>query len=336
MNLVPFDAQGNLPAYLTKGNALDLNKDIVTYSAFPHMSIKGMKFTIVRDGTKTVLTKPEDPDEVAQSIGVVVLRANMHSKVFYLKKYKDGESDGARPDCYSFDGKTPSPNAPNPQHKNCGLCPHNEWGSRVGDGDRAADGTEKKGKACADNARLAISAPDKLDAMLLRVPPASLKNLRDAVKVINQRKIQYNAVVLKVGFDREAPSPVLTFKPVGLLDDATYDKVCALYESETVRGIVGVDDLGVESAAPAATSSVDTDELDAAIAARDATSKAKAASAPAPAPAPEPAAAEPAPAPKPRAAKPKAEPAPAPAPKAASHDDLLSDLDSLLGGGTDD
>ena len=93
---------------------------------------------ISKDGVRKVLTKPDDPDEVAQNIGVVVIRANMKSKVFYLKKYNEGDSDGARPDCYSYDGEAPSANSPTPQAKKCAICPHNVWGSRVGDGDRGA------------------------------------------------------------------------------------------------------------------------------------------------------------------------------------------------------
>lgn len=347
MNIVPFESN-KLPAYLVDAkDILDINKEVVRAAAFPVMSIKGMKFTLVQDGVKKVLTKPDDPDEVAQSIGVVFLRANLHSKTFYMKKYAEGESDGARPDCYSYDGVAPSPNAANPQAKKCAVCPHNQWGSRVGDGDGVGEG---KGKACQDNARIAISAPDNLNPTLLRVPPASLKNLKDMLKVVASRKVPYNAVVVKVGFDREAPAPKLTFKPVGLLDDAAYARVKSLYDDEVVRAIVGLDDFAgdpVESKVekPA----VDADELDAALAARAATQKAKEKSKPTPVspddlddilPTPK--------AEKPKA-KPKAEvednePAPAqkakpkveddePAPKAkkSGASDLLADLDDLLG-----
>lgn len=344
MNLVPFESQTNLPAYLTQADAASINKEVVTASAFPVMSIKGMKFTVVDNGVRTVLTKPEDPDEVAQSLGVVVLRANMHAKTFYAKKYAEGDSDGARPDCYSYDGVAPSANAQHPQSKKCAVCPHNQWGARV------SESGEAKGKACQDNARLAITAPDTMQPMLLRVPPASLKGLKEALKVVASRKIPYNAVVMKVGFDREAPSPKLTFKPVGLMPDAGYAQVTALYEDDTVRAIVGLDDLAaepVEHKQPA----VEADELDAALAARDAIkTAAKPAATPAPAATLEDdlddiLAAPKADKPKKAAPKPKAvevdddgvievaapAPAPAPAPKKSAASDLLDDLDTLLG-----
>jgi hypothetical protein len=360
MSLVPFDSSDKLPARLAgrTERASSINKDVVRAPAYPSMSIKGKVFTIVKDGVKKILTKPDDPDEVAQNIGVVMLRANMGSKNFYLNGYVEGQSDGNRPDCFSNDGVAPHPNSPAPQAKKCAVCPHNQWGSRVSaDGDRP--GTEKKGKACSDQARLAIAAPDKLeDAMLLRVPPASLKNLRAAIKLVDGRKLDYNEVVMKVGFDPQAASPTLTFKPVGILGDAEYEKAKEQYDSELVRSIVGLED-HFEEAAPVQDSPVSTDELDAALAARDASRRASESSAGAAAPAPAPApskrtARAPAAAPKPAVteqdlddilpstAAPAAAPAPAPtpapsAPPAASSGggDLMSDLDALLGG-TDD
>ncbi len=271
MNIIKFE-DAKLPAYLTSGVSLDINKEVVRGSAFPTLSIKGMKFTISRDGVKKIITKPDDPEEVAQSLQVVFVRANMNAKTFYMKRYAEGESDNARPDCYSFDGVTPSPNAVSPQAKKCALCPHNQWGSRSGD-----DGESKAGKACQDNARIAVSAPDKIDPILLRVPPKSLKPLRESLKAIAARKLPYNSAVIRIGFDREAPSPVLTFKPVGLMDEAGYHTIQEAYDSEVVRAIVGLDDEGYGAVeAPKPAPSIDTSEIDAAIAARDATKKAAA------------------------------------------------------------
>lgn len=335
MQLIKFESTDNLPAYLTTGDTslLDINKEVIRAASFPSLSIKGKQFTISKDGIKRIITKPDDADEVAQSIGVVFLRANMNAKVFYAKKYSEGDSDGARPTCYSYDGAQPSENAMEPQAKKCAVCPHNQWGAKVSD-----DG-EAKGKACSDHARIAVSAPDNLDPMLLRVPPASLKNLREALKVIAARKLPYNAVVMKIAFDREAPSPKLTFKPVGLVDDAGYTQVKELYDGETVRAITGLDDFGhgdtpSKPEAPRA----EADELDAALAARAAVKKAAEVKPTkmdedelddllAPKAKPEPAVkAEKA------APKPKREEPPAPkVEKTSASENLLSDLDDLLG-----
>ncbi len=322
MKLVPFDSSSALPAYLTAdASYLDVNKEVVRAQGFPVMSIKGMKFTLNKDGVKKVVTKPDDPDEVAQSLGVVFVRANLNAKTFYMKKYEEGESDNVRPTCYSQDGQAPSANAQEPQSAKCAICKHNQWGSKISE-------SGKEGKMCQDNARIAISAPDALDPMLLRVPPASLKNLRETLKIIAARKVPYNSVVIKVGFDRESPSPKLTFKPVGLLDDAGFGAVREVYDEELVRSIVGLDDFGMDpvAAKPAA---VDADELDAALAARDATKKAAAKLPP-----PEPKAEPKKPAvvededdapPKKAKAEPKAET------KKSGASDLMADLDDLLG-----
>lgn len=335
--IVKFDQAGTLPAYLSNVEAPDLNKDVVSGAAFPSMSIKGKVFTLVKDGVRQILTKPDDPEETAQSIQVVPLRINMNTKVYYDKKFTEGESDGQRPLCYSLDGVVPSDNAMEKQAKKCAICPKAQWGSKI-----TEEG--KKGKLCSDNARVAIAAADKLEPLLLRVPPASLKNLRECVKQINLRtlpngsKLQYNMTIIKISFDPEAASPTLLFKPVGVIADAeTYNKVSELYDSETVRGICGVDDVGHidEDAAPKAADD-NMDELDKALAKQKAEGGTVAPAAPAAEP--------PAPAAPKAPAKAKAKGAePKPAPKAddappagdSKASALLNELDSLLGD-TDD
>jgi hypothetical protein len=338
MNIVPFNQTTLVPADLASAMTMfaDINKDVITAPSFPVLSIKGKVFTMNRDGIKKIITKPNpdgDEDEVAQAVGVVVLRANMKAKTFYLKKFNNTDSEGARPDCYSYDGEKPSPNATNPQANKCALCAHNQWGSRTGDGDKE----ESKGKACAANARLAVATPDKLDdPMLLRVPPASLKNLRDMVKELNARKVMYNIVATRIGFDAAEASPKLTFKAVGLLPATVYPQLKEMYDNEIVRAIVGADDIGADSVVPHAEADGDTHVE----AAAKVIEKAKApVAAPAAAPAvaaameslyDEPAAAEPAPAPAPAKAAAKAKPAAKKEESAAAQ--ILTDMSALLGG----
>lgn len=334
-HVIPFDSKGNLPAYVTDTEWVDeLNKEVASATGFPVMSIRGKVFTAVVDGVRTVLTKPDEPEEVAQFIGVSILRANMNAKTYYAGAYTGEDSVGTPPDCYSMDGIAPSPHAQNPQSDKCATCLHNQWGSRIGE-----DGVGK-GKACSDNARLAISTPDEINPMLLRVPPASLKALKDALAVVKSRKLPYNAVIMRIGFDREAASPKLTFKPIGLVSDETYEAIRAEYEGDTVRAIVGLDDHESAPAALPAPTAVSADELDAALAARAGKDETPITEDDLPvyeepevkkAPAKK-AAAKKAP------AKKAAAPAPAPAPAEDEDDaasDLLADLDALLAS-TDD
>jgi len=322
-DIVPF-ASAQLPAYLRDraDMAKSLNKDVVTAAQFPTLTIKGKVFTLVRDNERKTLMNPLDAEEVAQSIQLSVLRANTKSRVYYAQSYVEGDSDGARPTCYSHDGVAPAPNAMSAQAKKCAICPHAVWGSKLRD-----DGTAGEGTECAVNTRLAVAPPDDLEhPYLLRVPAGSRKNYADAVKAADARGIPYTAVVMKVRFDPAAPAPKLIFQPVGLLPDAAFAQATAMYEHEVVRAIVGVDE-PARTDAPADDGGVDTSELDAALAAKQATDKAAATARPAakpPAPAAPPAQA-PAPAPAAARVAPKAKPpAPAPAPAPASFPGAVS------------
>lgn len=237
MNIIPFDGSKNLPAYLKSFNVAEINSDLTAHAGggFPVISIKGKVFAVVRDGERVVLPNPKDPESPATSIDVVLLKANKGtSKVFYLKGYDPKDSEGAKPDCYSSDGIAPAADAQTPQAKKCATCPHNQWGSRI---------TEKgasKGKACNDTVRMAVAAAGQInDPMLLRVPPASIKGLGEYGQMLAKRGVGYNMVVTKIGFDQEAESPKLTFKPVGFLDDAAFAEVQEMVQSDVVQNILG-------------------------------------------------------------------------------------------------
>jgi hypothetical protein len=251
MNIIPFDGGSkNLPSYLKSFNVAELNADLTAHagSGFPVISIKGKVFAIVRDGERTVLPNPKDPESPATAIDVVMLKANKGtSKVFYLKGYDPKDSEGAKPDCYSSDGIAPAADAQTPQAKKCATCPHNQWGSKV------TDKGATKGKACSDTVRMAVAAAGQLnDPMLLRVPPASIKSLGEYGQMLAKRGVGYNMVVTKISFDQEAESPKLTFKPVGLLDDAAFAEVQEMTQSDLVANILGASPaaLPVETAAP--------------------------------------------------------------------------------------
>lgn len=338
--MIPFGSGAQLPAYLKNRAALsERNADVVTAAAYPTLSIKGKTFAVVRDGKRSVVMRPDDDETPASYVEVSVLRANMKARVFYMKKYDEADGEAKTPpDCMSMDGVAPLPGVPNKQSDACATCPHSVWGTG-----NAEKGT---GRACSDTPRLAIARADALDdAFLLRVPPASIKNWKDAVKIAKERQIPYNALIYRMSFDIDAATPLLKFKPVGLLDDAGFAKADELYDGELVRAIVGIDvpASAAPAPAPAPAPAVDADELDAALAARAAVNQAKAAAKPAaPAPAAKPTvtpdeldtivppAPAPAPKPKPKPAPVEAAPGPAPAAKPAVDDDLLEGLDDLL------
>lgn len=232
-NIVAFES-GKLPAYLTKIDVSELNQDLTSHAStgFPIMSIKGKVFTLSRGDEKTVLPNPKDPDSPATAIDVVIVKVNKGtSKVFYLNGYKEGEQ--AKPDCFSNNGDRPDAGSRNPQAKSCQACPHNQWGSKIGE-------NGGKGKACQDSVRIAIAPPDQVnDPMLLRVPPASIKALGELGTACAKRGVPYNAAVTKISFDLASATPKLLFKPVGLLDDATFNAVLEVANSDIVKNITG-------------------------------------------------------------------------------------------------
>lgn len=233
-NIIPFEG-GNLPAYLKSVDVEALNADLTAHGGaggFPVISIKGKVFAIVRDGERKILPNPKDPDSAATSIDVVILKANKgNSKVFYAKGYTEGEN--AKPDCFSNEGTKPDASVEKPQSKSCATCPHNQWGSKIGEGGG-------KGKACQDSVRLAIASPELInDPFLLRVPAASIRSLAEYGDMLKKRSVGYNMVLTKIGFDIEAPTPKLTFKPVGLLDDKGFGQVQEALKSDVVKNILG-------------------------------------------------------------------------------------------------
>ena len=247
MNIIPFDSSSNLPSFLKKVDVAALNSDLTAHAGggFPVISIKGKVFAVVRDGEREIQMNPKDPDSAATSLNVVLLKANKGtSKVFYLKGYDKDTSEGQKPDCYSADGVEPAADAQNKQAKKCATCPHNQWGSRI------SEKGATKGKACSDTVRMAVAPAGQLnDAMLLRVPPASIKALGEYGQMLAKRGVGYNMVVTKVGFDLQAESPKLTFAPVGLLDDAGWSEVQEMLDSDIVANILGASPVATETPA---------------------------------------------------------------------------------------
>ena len=254
-NIIPFES-GNLPAYFKEVDVASLNTDLTNHSGggFPIISIKGKIFTVVRDGVRTVLPNPKDPDSPATAIDVVVIKANKGtSKVFYAGGYSEG-GDQKKPDCFSNTGDRPDPSVKSPQSKSCATCTHNQWGSRTGE-------NGGKGKACQDSVRIAIAAPGMLnDPMLLRVPPASIRALGEFGQACAKRGLPYNAVVTKLGFDMESPTPKLVFRPVGMLDDKGFAQVQDVANGDTVASILGK--VGSAEALPAPAAKVEAPKVE--------------------------------------------------------------------------
>lgn len=319
--IIPFDAQ--LPALPTSKRLSGINRDILGSGApqFPVLSIKGKVFTLVKGSEKKILTRDVDGEEMAvQSLTVSVARANTKYRVFYASAFTEGE-ENKKPTCYSTDGVAPAHNAAEPQSKKCMGCAQNVWGVRDG-----------KGTACSQRTRLAVVDPNNMseEPILLNVPPASRKAWMQAVEAADMRGQDYNRMVLRMSFDKEAATPKLVFKPTGWLSDEGHDAITKLYDSDLVKDMIGIAH-SETSAAPA----VDADDVAAAIEAPKPAPKVAAQVAKAPeidADDIEDVVAKPVAKPK-AAAKPKAEPKPAPADD--DNDDLLASIEGMLSSSDD-
>ena len=241
--VIPFDQMSNLPAHFAGAGSLALNDAAEEFASvkFPVISIKGSRFHVSRDGEKTLIMRPKaaktDPDEPATYIEVTILNIQK-AKTFYEDGYVDGAAE--KPDCFSNDGITPDSSVAAPQCSTCALCPQNAWGSGVND-----KGEATKGKACSDVQRLAVAGHGLDDPMMLRVPPASLKNLAEMSKLLSKKNIPLNGVVTRVSFDTAASSPVMLFKPIGFLDAAGFAKAQSLMNDDLVLAIVGKKNRGL-------------------------------------------------------------------------------------------
>lgn len=233
--IVPFDFSAPASRPQRRPNSIN-TQAMIGGGGFPVISIKGKVFAVMKDNERKIVTRVVDgEEEPAPFLNMVVVRANPKSRVFYAKSYVEGNDEGTKPTCFSHDGVHPDASVEEPQANNCATCPHAAWGTKM-----SPDGSGGKGTACTVNTRLAVIDPKAPEtAYLLRVPAGSRANFNDAVKTVDQHGKDYNEVVFRIGFDQEAPSPKLTFRPTGILGDEVYAKVQALFDDEKVKDIVG-------------------------------------------------------------------------------------------------
>lgn len=230
-NIIPFES-GKLPSSIS--SLFQVEKlGVGGIGGFPHISIKGKVFTIVRGDEREIVMRPGEEEEPAGSIDVVIIKQNPNrSKVYYEGGYTEGSD--AKPICFSNDGIKPDAQAAEPQCKTCQACPHNQWGARITE-------SGKKAKACSDSQRIAIAPLGLLnDPMLLRIPAASLKTFEQYGNSLFKRGVPYQTVVTKIGFDYAAAHPSLTFKALGYIDDASAKEVFEVSNESVTDQIVGI------------------------------------------------------------------------------------------------
>lgn len=221
-------------------------------SSYGVMGYKGKVWSTRYQGVETPLMR-EDGDGARGSIEVVIVKAAAPiSKIFYKGGYTEGST--AAPDCWSANGQTPDGSVQNKVHATCADCPMNAWGSRVTE-------AGKQGKACADSRRIAVVPVADIDnelfggPMLLRVPAASLKDLKAYGDLLNSYQYPYYAVATRISFDPKEAYPKFVFSAIRPLTDDEARKIMALRDDKRVSTVLNeTADQRVAAAAPAAAS----------------------------------------------------------------------------------
>lgn len=219
-------------------------------SSYGVMGYKGKVWSTRFGGVDTPLMR-DDGDGARGSIEVVIVKAAAPiSKIFYKGGYVEGST--AAPDCWSATGVTPDASVQNKCHATCADCPMNAWGSRVTD-------AGKQGKACADSRRIAVVPVADIDnelfggPMLLRIPAASLKDLKAYGDLLNSYQYPYYACATRISFDPKEAYPKFVFNAIRPLTDAEGAKILALRDDKRVSTVLNESsDQRVAAAAPAA------------------------------------------------------------------------------------
>lgn len=299
-------------------------------SSFGIVSYRGKVWSIKYQGQEHPLMR-EDGDGARASIECVIIRsATAISKIFYADGYQPG--DTSPPDCWSTNGVVPDAAASSKQSNTCAGCPQNAWGSKISEAGKAM-------KACADSKRLAIVPLDDIanelfgGPMLLRVPAASLRDLKSFADLLSANGYPYYAIGTRISFDVNEAFPKFVFSAIRPLTESEAAAIIELREDPRVQRILELEiehvvhepeaagvqfEQGAAQAPAAAPAKKTPQEL-------MAEAQAKAAAKPAaakPAPAAKPAAAKPAPAAKSKPAAAK----PAPAAKAEEPEDEVETL----------
>jgi hypothetical protein len=217
------------------GRTVDDDLGAGVQGGFGHIGYKGKSWSIRYRGEERILMR-DDGDGPRNSIEIVIVRApKVISKIFYDAKYAEGST--AAPDCWSTNGLTPDPGAAKKQAPACLGCPKAAWGSRVTD-------SGKQGKACQDSKRLAVVPLGDLKnelfggPLLLRVPAASLSDLKTYGDMMRAQGYPYNSIATRVAFDPNEAFPKFAFSGIRRLEDSEADIVLQMYDGPEVARIL--------------------------------------------------------------------------------------------------
>lgn len=180
--------------------------------------------------------RPDEPDAPRSSIEVVIVKASPSiSKIWYERGFDEDSSQA--PDCWSVNGLTPDPASPKKQCTTCAACPMNAWGSKTTE-------AGKQGKACADSKRVTVVPLEDManeqfgGPILMRVPAASLKDLKAYGDTMTNYGYSYWKAATKISFDHREAYPKLVFSGIRPLDETEVAFISELRDDPRVSRIL--------------------------------------------------------------------------------------------------
>lgn len=228
--MIPFQPAA-LPAHLQQaaGGAQD---NLIAASGtgggqqVDHISIKGGRFHIVRNGQQPVTLQ-------LFALQVIIVHANPGITKAFFEGAWNPDAEAEAPICSSDDGVTPRADADKPQCNTCAACPQNQFGSKIN------PQTQKQGKACMDKKTVAVVTPGAEGGEMLRlqIPAASLK---DFGAYLRSLPVKYCYIVTEITFDTTVSYPKLLFKPVAYVSEQGAAIVTARHDSDEAKAMAGV------------------------------------------------------------------------------------------------
>lgn len=241
------DLMINADAFQTKPNAAFAHLDPETLSegvggGYGILGYKGKNWSLRHRGNTYLFT---DKDSKGQSyplpsIDVVILRQGKGKAKSYYEGYDGEGSAGKRPLCASIDGIRPDAGVQSPQSEACAICPRNVL---------KTDARGRKSRECTDYKRLAVAVLPSLtnallgspllEAVFLRVPPASLNPLSSFGDGMNAMGHHFTSFITRVSFDPTVPYPKFAFKAVAPLNREESAVALELRDSAIAKRITG-------------------------------------------------------------------------------------------------
>lgn len=243
-NVVPI-GQAKRPAGMSErlkaGTSINKNFARGVTDSFPRLSIKGKVFRIRMDGEERPLLDPNTRAPYQALDVVLVNGSELLARSYYEHGYEEGDME--RPDCWSLNSIKPDAAVPEKVNPTCPDCPMNVFGSKITDSGKAV-------KACQEYRRVAVlmpshlQHPDQKDPLIfmMKVPQASLKNLKKYAENLERLGWEPAACVTSLQFDYDVAFPKLKFEFVDGLNDAEYKEVVGLAEGPQVKSMLEAPD----------------------------------------------------------------------------------------------